>query len=1034
MKAMKMLRVSALCIVLIIICLFGNTTAQAALPLFEVLFQDTDGKWLGADGTEVNLDNLTKINETSERCYRHFEMWHWSSKDGYWEKDKLTIMDNSLKDNYNENFNKQLASYKLDFDLPMPDDVESAVDNNLPIYIAIKPQERFDAPDEFEFISNFIVEDTKKMFVFGSNQAELDAKPTKNRLNIKMPVQYNFMKGSTNGIITIPEASQQIALVSGNHNTVSQNEKVPIPDPKYGILLGAIWLRTGGDLLVGSQIHYADGKSLMTSSEKPWWLGNLKMDTDYETNNRQNAILNKIFDKTDVFTSPKNGITYTGNQITIGSKGSFGGGAAVGVRFYYPIEIDYYYRDPDIAVAIESIPSAVNPGTTVPCKFIVTSTFTDPDLTTDYRFTVDGEDLDNGELQLNYNDPTKYEFSFTMPDHDVTVEFAVNEYGDNPPEKYLDNNKAEAKVSCLAYVEPDVELDWDVLEQKFLLDMFATSATLGPLPSGSSDTQYRWKEGSTTGELNDPEEPPDIYYDFYVDNNPSVPQNTAEANALTIDRNPIIHTLLRREDLGDNPLLGDYGLELSSPTPPKTERIVAGGPNGGSIERVYQVRHRYYEESEDEGGSTSYWGDWNDAGTISAPFNEIVVGRTIAAKVYNGKEKINPDETLQMPTELIQDIISENDLLKKIWWKSKYKDEAQKLIEIDVVRTMRYLDEDGQPEDVVDVAGRYKRLFVAQDWAEVKWTPAGDVKFDGAYDADREAAKYRVYKSSPTTAVFASDMIYSSKEFPIRSGYFFNPTGTYKFTVTTEVYKHEDSDGNPQEEHRTLVESLVKAFRYDSNMVYIDAYDDSKTPITVNGTPAVGGISYPPQLSDTIVCVPEDDYNMDDDYETTEDVSPLFSITVEANYQLDEVEELKSPFTSGAFTSSNFYPYVPYDDATLNRTDARFRRTLEGYEESGTEGSRTEYNYVEFVHEDEVVYKIRETTTVTITVNPLNTKVYTHLKMKNGVYSIRTYFDDIGADIINQITYGNLNKPLSGVVPLHEITIDVIGSMYDDPF
>jgi hypothetical protein len=307
-------------------------------------------------------------------------------------------------------------------------------------------------------------------------------------------------------------------------------------------------------------------------------------------------------------------------------------------------------------------------------------------------------------------------------------------------------------------------------------------------------------------------------------------------------------------------------------------------------------------------------------------------------------------------------------------------------------------------------------------------------EFDDAYKADRVAAQKRDYSYKPSMAVFASDMVHNGKEFPARSGYYFNPTGSYEVTVTTEVYKHEDSDGNPQDEHRALVESLVKAFRYVSNMVYIDASDPSKTPITINGTPAVGGVSYPSQLSNTFVRVP-DDYDMDSGYyETTTDDSPLFSISVLANYGLAEpVEVLKPPFTSGSFTNASFYPYVPYDAGKLNSTDVRFRRTLEGYTESGTAGSRTSYNYVEFVHEGERVYRIKETTKVMITVNPSNKKVYTHVKMKNGSdYAISTYFDNIGSEIIKPLTYGQLTSgPLVGV-PLHAISIDVVGSMYDD--
>jgi hypothetical protein len=251
--------------------------------------------------------------------------------------------------------------------------------------------------------------------------------------------------------------------------------------------------------------------------------------------------------------------------------------------------------------------------------------------------------------------------------------------------------------------------------------------------------------------------------------------------------------------------------------------------------------------------------------------------------------------------------------------------------------------------------------------------------------------------------------------------------------VTTEVYKHDYSpNDDPQEEHRALVEALVKAFRCESNMVYIKGGDTSKTPITINGTQAdkpTGGTSYPPQVSDNFVCV-SDTYKMASDYTTSADDSPLFPISVKVNYHEGklEVEELKSPFSSNPFT----YPYVPYTDAQLARTDARFRRTLEGYEESDTEDIRGKYNYVEFVHEDERVYRIRETSTVTITVNPSNKKVYTHVKMKNGAYAIRTFFANVNESIIESLTYGHVTGESLKGVSLHDISIDVVGSMYDD--
>ncbi|WP_162616103.1 hypothetical protein [Paenibacillus lutimineralis] len=45
---------------------------------------------------------------------------------------------------------------------------------------------------------------------------------------------------------------------------------------------------------------------------------------------------------------------------------------------------------------------------------------------------------------------------------------------------------------------------------------------------------------------------------------------------------------------------------------------------------------------------------------------------------------------------------------------------------------------------------------------------------------------------------------------------------------------------------------------------------------------------------------------------------------------------------------------------------------LEGYSDSRTEGSNTKYNYREYVKEGQYIYKITETSKITIQVNPEN--------------------------------------------------------------
>jgi len=60
------------------------------------------------------------------------------------------------------------------------------------------------------------------------------------------------------------------------------------------------------------------------------------------------------------------------------------------------------------------------------------------------------------------------------------------------------------------------------------------------------------------------------------------------------------------------------------------------------------------------------------------------------------------------------------------------------------------------------------------------------------YEKSREAARRRDYnKENYDKAVFASDENLKNYRYPIKSGYYFNPTGTYTFEVKTEIYKPE---------------------------------------------------------------------------------------------------------------------------------------------------------------------------------------------------------------------------------------------------
>ena len=227
--------------------------------------------------------------------------------------------------------------------------------------------------------------------------------------------------------------------------------------------------------------------------------------------------------------------------------------------------------------------------------------------------------------------------------------------------------------------------------------------------------------------------------------------------------------------------------------------------------------------------------------------------------------------------------------------------------------------------------------------------------------------------------------------YPIRSGYFFNPTGTYTFTLTTVIYKETDDDTI---EHKDFVNAIINSFRYKSDMVYITP---DRKAVTIDG-------------NEEKVDKTGTSYGRSRAFAAVWKEPRLFRIKVDDDYKKIILKELEHDYTESG-------------------TDDRFKPVMEGYEESNTLKSKEEFEYVEFVHNNETVYKIEETTTVTITINPDNVSLYTHAMMKNGDYSISVYIDNVSLDAL---TNESLTGDLFGVGILDRIYIKVVGSMYDD--
>jgi hypothetical protein len=111
-------------------------------------------------------------------------------------------------------------------------------------------------------------------------------------------------------------------------------------------------------------------------------------------------------------------------------------------------------------------------------------------------------------------------------------------------------------------------------------------------------------------------------------------------------------------------------------------------------------------------------------------------------------------------------------------------------------------------------------------------------------------------------------------------------------------------------------------------------------------------------------------------------------------------------------------------------THEYFKNILEGYSESGTQASDSNYKYREYIKDEQHIYKITERTTVTIEVNPDNSKIYTHAHMPDGEYTISVWVGDI--DLSDMDSEYNELGTMAGIMPLDDIIVTVKGSMYDD--
>ncbi|AEV67570.1 Athe_2463 domain-containing protein [Acetivibrio clariflavus] len=577
------------------------------------------------------------------------------------------------------------------------------------------------------------------------------------------------------------------------------------------------------------------------------------------------------------------------------------------------------------------------------------------------------EDRDTGKIEISSDGETALLAEFEMPEHEVNVKFEINKEGSNPPETYLDNNVLDAVITPALKINTfgDIELDYNILSRKVSFPLANGKAITAKLSAPTGRLT-----GNAWGALN--------IYNNSINLFRGFEDQTIRVNesAGTIIKYPEISTTIHRKDATydsnsntyDNPMEGKW---LDGPAAKTaTGKITFEG-------RAY-ANYIYTITKTNEDGSTY---TETRTGITSADFDSGTDTKNITTKIYNGKPTI-PAKTFENKIENN----TPNYLQKNLWWTSEpYK--------LDVVRWMCHQDVDGSLYGWTAVPGRYKRTFTQQNSAVVKWNTLRTMKED--YKRSREAARNMDYrKSEYDKAVFSSDIGLKNVDYPIKAGYYFNPTGTYTFTVETVTYKPTKTE---TKDHKEIVEAVINSFRYESDLMYINS---NNQPVNLqNELLSKSGNTY---VRRPAALTAKDPTGGDG-------VKMLY---VEKTNYTSDFEELKHSEKSGEYTHEFF------------------KAILEGYEESGTLGSKENYKYREYIKDGQKMYKVTEKTTVIIKINPDNRKVYTYINMPDGKYTVAAWIGDIALSEANS-EFKKLGT-LKGVYNFDTIEVTVKGTLYDD--
>lgn len=529
----------------------------------------------------------------------------------------------------------------------------------------------------------------------------------------------------------------------------------------------------------------------------------------------------------------------------------------------------------------------------------------------------------------------------------------------------------------------EYDLDYNLLSRKVKYSLSDTDITAKLiLPKGT------WV-GSAWGSLNVKNETPSLLKDFSVTNNDYVDEYSD-----TIERNPEVHTTFYRKYFGDNPE-NRVWLNPANPLIPMTGDGEVS--YGGEVSRDYKYNYScsgcVVIGNEETGFSTTCSGH-TGYGTAHANFDSGASNKTVRAFIYNGMPVI--------PPKLFENNILYNSTYsasKNMYWTSEpYK--------LDVIRWMYHMDENGNLYNPTDVDGQYQRTFTQQCSAKIEWSI--DSSMAQNYERSRKAALRRDYrKEEYDKAVFASDIDFRDVDYPIKSGYYFNPCGSYEFTVETVTYKTTDAD---TKDHKDLVNAVINSFRYETDLMYIN-----KDKEAVN-------------IQNELLPKEGNNYGRRPASLTAQDPTGVDDIV------LLEVFDRSTNGSRYSKTVEELY----HSQSITGNTHRYLKEIMEGYWESGTGSSESEYKYREYIKDGQKIYKITERTRVTIRINPYNRNVYTHAHMPDGTrnyindkrYMVKAWIGDIDLSGINN-EYKKLGV-LRGLYILDEIKVSVKGSLYDD--